>query len=100
MRRLSLLFAAFAVTAVLAVPAFAATTKSVTWTFGAHNVSIKQNDSVNWTWTGRIPHNLKGPGISVATAKAGTATKQFTDKGKFTYTCTLHSGMKSVVTVS
>ena len=34
MRRVSIFFAALAVAAVLAVPAFASTTKTVTWTFG------------------------------------------------------------------
>ncbi|CAB4880126.1 MAG: hypothetical protein F2799_06625 [Actinobacteria bacterium] len=99
MRRVTIFFAAFAVAAVLAVPAFAATTKSVNWTFGAHNVSIKKNDSVKWTWSG-FRHNLYGTGISKGNSNAGTATRKFTAKGKFTYTCTLHAGMKSVVTVS
>ena len=99
MRRVSIIFAAFAVAAVLAVPAFASTTKSVDWTFGSHPVSIKKNDSVKWTWSG-FRHNLYGPGISKANSSAGTATRKFTAKGNFTYTCTLHSGMKSVVKVS
>jgi len=99
MRRVTIFFAAFAVAAVLAVPAFAATTTNVDWTFGSHPVSIKKNDSVKWTWSG-FRHNLYGPGISKGNANAGTATRKFTAKGKFTYVCRLHAGMKSVVTVS
>ncbi|MEI7559277.1 MAG: hypothetical protein WCJ63_01685 [Actinomycetes bacterium] len=102
MRRVSIFFAALAVAAVLAVPAFASTTKTVNWTFGVKTVSIKKNDTVKWSWSGSMIHNVKGPGVSTSTTKNGSASRKFTAKGTFTYICSVHgaSAQKTTVKVS
>ena len=68
--------------------------------FQPDSVILQVNDTVYWTWAGSQDHNVTfGPGQSSPTKSTGTYNLQFTNVGKFSYTCTLHAGMKGVVVV-
>jgi plastocyanin len=68
--------------------------------FQPDSVVLQVNDTVYWTWAGSVNHNVTfGPGQASADQSSGTYNRQFTTVGKFSYTCTLHSGMKGVVVV-
>ena len=68
--------------------------------FQPDSVVLQVNDTVYWTWAGSHKHNVTfGPGQASADTTSGTYTRQFTNVGKFGYTCTLHVGMKGVVVV-
>ena len=96
------------VAAVAVVPAQAASTKTVAVknnAFSPASVSIKKGDTVAWRWTqGGVAHNVTpakgGAGSRTTSQKGYTFTKKFTKAGTFTYVCTIHSSMKSVVKVS
>jgi plastocyanin len=94
MRRVTIIFAALAVTAVLAVPAFAATT-TVNWKIGTVNtVNIKKGNTVKWNWSGR--HNVVGPSLNKSTSGA---SRTFSAKGTFVYICTIHGATVQKTTV-
>ena len=68
--------------------------------FQPDSVVLQVNDTVYWTWAGSQQHNVTfGPGQASANKSTGTYNLQFTQVGKFGYTCTLHAGMKGVVVV-
>ena len=68
--------------------------------FQPDSVVLQVNDTVYWTWGGSQQHNVTfGPGQASATQSSGTYARKFPTVGKFSYTCTLHSGMKGVVVV-
>ena len=68
--------------------------------FRPDSVILQVNDTVYWTWAGSQNHNVTfGPGQSSPTKSSGTYNLQFTTVGKFSYTCTLHAGMRGVVVV-
>src|SRR5215207_7740582 len=94
--------AAVAAFAVAAVPAHAASTKTVAVknnSFSPGTVNIKKGDKVVWKWTqGGVPHNVT-PGSRTSSKKGFTFTKTFTKAGTFRYVCTIHSGMKMTVRV-
>ena len=64
------------------------------------SVSVKKGDTVRWRWSGSLPHNVKGPGVSTGTKKSGSASRRFSKAGTFRYVCTVHKGtMKMTVRV-
>ena len=108
-RLIALLVAVAAVAAALAVPAFAAT-KTVkvgpSIHFGTTRLNIKRGDTVKFTWTGKLPHNVrisKGPqrGTISRVKKKGTVPHRFTKAGTYTIVCDIHAPtMKMTVHVS
>ena len=99
--------AAVAAFAVAAVPAHAASTKTVAVknnSFSPTSVSVKKGDKVVFRWTqGGVPHNVTpakgGKGSATSSKKGFTYTKTFTSAGTFNYVCTIHANMKVSVKV-
>jgi len=102
MRRIAALAATTAVAASLASPAVAST-KSVTWNLTPPStLSIKKNDTVKFSWSGGLPHNVVGPGFRSGSPKVKSSySRKFTKTGTFTVYCAPHSSiMVTTITVS
>ena len=67
--------------------------------FTPSSVTIKRGDTVRFSWSGRVPHNVKGRGVSSRTAGRVTYSKRFTSRGTFRLVCTLHARQGMRVTV-
>jgi plastocyanin len=108
-RRIITLFAVFAVTMGLVASAAIGVTKNVgvkksgsKWLFTPSALTIKKGDSVKWSWSGKVPHNVSGPGFTSTTANKATYKRRFTRKGTFRVICTIHAkkGQKMTVKVT
>lgn len=64
-------------------------------------LTIKKGDTVRWSWSGSVPHNVKGSGFNSKTASKLTFSRKFSKAGRFPVVCTLHQalGQKMVVVV-
>ena len=109
MRRIAALAVVAASFAALAAPAVAGTTNVKPWSFDPTPVTIKQGDTVKWSWTNAVAaHNVyiatstgKAVKNSGAAKKTGTYSYKFTTKGTFTVYCNPHRAfMQTTVTVS
>jgi plastocyanin len=100
-RRAPALLLAAAATAALAVPALAATTRSVkvgdnyfVKDGGSPTVTVKQNTRVRWNWAGDSLHNVtvkKGPvRFHSRSQTSGSYTKTLTRRGTYRIYCTIH----------
>jgi plastocyanin len=70
--------------------------------FSPADVTINQNDTVQWTWTGFIDHSSTsdtGLWDSGITGHGSTFSFQFTSAGGFPYHCNVHSFQTGTVTV-
>jgi plastocyanin len=69
--------------------------------FSPKTITVKKGDKVRWSWSGSVPHNVKGSGFKSKTAGRVTYTRTFRKKGTYRYVCTLHTrqGMKGTVRV-
>jgi plastocyanin len=94
--------------AVQAPAAFAATDHAVNLTtsktFSPNAVTVAPGDTVTWHWAGDRQHNVTADAgqadtFTSPTQQTGTFVKTFNTTGRFTYKCTLHSGMTGAVTV-
>ena len=104
MRRLLASVAAVGAAAALAVPALAATTRTVRVgddyfvRKGTHpTVVVRRGDTVKWIWRGRVVHNvyvLSGPRrFHSRTMVKGSYSHRMTRRGLYSIVCTIHSGM-------
>jgi plastocyanin len=102
MRHIRVIVVAALVVALAAVAAASAlaATKSVgvrksgtRYNFSPAAVRISKGDSVRWSWSGSVPHNVSGPGFRSKTAGSVTFTRKFTRAGSFTVVCTLHQAL-------
>jgi plastocyanin len=113
LKKLIALAATGSAVAALAIPALAATTKTVKlgddWFVRKGSstpmVTIKKGDTVKWVWSGKARHNVYqvgGPGHfhSPTHAKTGTFKHRFTVRGTYVFQCTYHLPMKMKVKVS
>jgi plastocyanin len=99
MTRLFALAAALAVTAAIALPAFAST-KTVSLRdnfFSPKSTTVAKNTTVRWVWKGSNPHNVfvkSGPRKFHSTLKSsGTYRHKMTVKGTYRIICQVHPGM-------
>jgi plastocyanin len=108
MRHLRVILIAVLAVALIAVPAtmaFAATKRvsvkrsGTRFTFSPSTVSIKRGDTVRWSWSGAIPHNVSGPGFRSRTAAKLTYSRKFSRAGTFRVVCTLHQAVGQRMTV-
>jgi plastocyanin len=107
-RRIAILAAlVVALIAVTASFAFAAT-KPVSvkkagtkFLFSPAALSIKKGDTVKWSWSGSVPHNVSGPGFKSKTATKVTFSHKFANAGTYKVVCTLHQalGQKMIIRV-
>lgn len=67
--------------------------------FTPSSVSIRTGDTVRWSWKGRIPHNVKGPGFQSTTANRLTYSRRFDSAGRFRVICTIHRNQGQTMTV-
>ena len=67
--------------------------------FSPSSVSIKRGDTVRWSWSGSIPHNVKGSGFKSKTASRVTYSRKFSKKGTYRIVCTLHTRQNMKMTV-
>jgi plastocyanin len=99
-RRLSIL-AALVVALFVATSSLAfAATKSVKVTksgakfgFSPKSLSIKKGDTVKWSWSGSVPHNVSGKGFKSKSGTKVTYSHKFTKAGTFTVICTFHKAL-------
>ena len=66
--------------------------------FSPKYLRVKRGTKVKWVFSGR-QHNVVGNGWSSPLLKTGSWSKVFKRKGKYSYLCTLHSGMTGKITV-
>jgi plastocyanin len=100
--------APFALLLAAAVPAAAATTKTVTIQnidFSVHTVRIHSGDSVTWRFRDApSPHTVTSYGAhrfkSASARKSGNYTVRFTKTGTYRFHCTIHPNMQGKVVVS
>jgi plastocyanin len=92
---------------VIAVPALAASTKTVQVKdnkFVANKITVRKGTTVKWVWKGQAPHNVtvtKGPKkFATQNRTSGSFSKKLTKAGTYTILCTIHApGMKMTITV-
>jgi plastocyanin len=101
MKKLTLGAAAPVAALLLAVPALAASTKTVTVkdnAFAPTSATVKAGTTVKWFWRGKAPHNVsvtKGPAKFKSPVKtSGSFAIRLTRKGTYSIVCTIHPGMK------
>lgn len=110
MKKLLALAAAGSAAAALAVPAFAATAHVKVGddyfvrTGATPSVTIRKGSTIEWTWSGRHPHNvyqIGGPGHfhSPTHTRTGTFKHRFTTRGNYVFQCTYHANMRMKVRV-
>jgi plastocyanin len=108
-RRLTIL-AALVVALFVAMSSFAfAATKSVgvkkagtKYLFTPATLKIKKGDTVKWSWSGSVPHNVSGKGFKSKSGNKVSFSHKFTTAGTFKVICTFHQalGQKMVIKVS
>lgn len=86
--------------AALAVPALAASKKTIKLGdnfFKPESTSVKKGTTVVWDWTGKAPHNVtvvSGPQKFRSKVQIkGTFTRKLTKAGTYKIVCTIHPGM-------
>jgi plastocyanin len=97
MRKIIPLVLAALVLALLAMPAFGSSTKTVKMGdsfFKPKTLKISKGTRVTWNWAGVLKHNVRvfsGPSMFHSTTKVtGSYTHLFGKKGKYVMYCTLH----------
>lgn len=72
-------------------------------TFDPSNVKIAVNGTVTWSFPGPETHNVTfatpPAGGNIGNKNSGSDNRTFSTAGRFTYQCTLHSGMSGEVNV-
>jgi plastocyanin len=106
MKKLMLGAAATAAALSVAVPALAASTRTITVkdnTFSPSSATVRAGSTVKWVWRGKAPHNVsvaKGPAKFKSPVKtSGSYATRLTRKGSYTIVCTIHAGMKMTLRV-
>jgi plastocyanin len=110
MRKLIVLATVAVATAVIAVPAFAATTTvkigDIWFISKAKNhgkITVKKGTTVKWTWTGKFPHNVtvqSGPAkFHSKTQMKGSYSEKLTKAGTYKIFCSVHSAKAQSMTV-
>lgn len=67
--------------------------------FEPERLQVTAGGTVTWTWEGRSPHDVSGPGFSSDLQREGTFTQAFDAPGEYDYVCTLHPRMRGTVVV-
>lgn len=71
-------------------------------TFGPSSITVAVNTTIKWTNKDGTTHTVTGTGglfNSGNIGSGGSYSHQFTIKGTYPYTCTIHSGMNGTVIV-
>src|SRR4051794_4704421 len=99
---LVLALVALSATALAATKAVGVKKSGSGYKFSTSTVRIHKGDTVRWSWSGSVPHNVSGPGFKSKTATKVTFSRKFTKAGTYKVVCTLHQalGQKMTVVVS
>jgi plastocyanin len=99
---LGLIVAATASVALAATKTVSVKKAGTKYHFSPASMKIKKGTTVKWSWSGSVPHNVKGSGFTSKTATKLSFSHKFTKKGKFPVVCTIHQalGQKMTITVS
>jgi plastocyanin len=86
--------------AALAATKTVGVTKSGTkFKFNPCTVRIKKGDTVKWSWSGSVPHNVTGRGFKSKTGAKVTFSRKFTKSGSFKVVCTIHQALGQRMTI-
>jgi len=96
---LALLLAASATVALAATTNVGVRKSGTRYSFTPSSVSIRRGDTVRWSWSGSVPHNVAGPGFRSRTANRLTYSRRFTSRGTFAVRCTIHAALGQRMTV-
>ena len=99
--------ACLALTALFAIPALGATTRTVSVKdsfFSPKSLTVTKGTKVKWVWRGALAHNVvlqKGPAtFSSGRPKVkGTYTRTLTRRGSYRIICEIHPGMRLTIKV-
>lgn len=99
---LVLVLAALSATALAATKPVGVKKAGSGYKFTTSSLHIKKGDTVRWSWSGSIPHNVTGSGFKSKTATKVTFSRKFTKAGTYKVVCTLHQalGQKMTIVVS
>jgi plastocyanin len=59
--------------------------------FNPSSLTIQRGDTVRWSWSGSVPHNVRSQGRTSRTAARLTYSQRFTRRGSFRVVCTVHA---------
>lgn len=80
-----------------------AAVKLIGLSFGPSSTEVKAGETVTWTWTEPVAHNVTSTGgggaLKSGTIQGPTFAVTFTEAGEYPYQCTLHAGMNGTVVV-
>lgn len=96
---LGLILAATASVALAATKSVGVKKSGTKYHFSVATVTINKGDSVRWSWSGSVPHNVKGSGFKSKTAAKVTFSHKFSKAGRFPVVCTLHQALGQKMTV-
>lgn len=68
--------------------------------FDPKAMTVSVGDTVTWKFTGASAHNVTFDDFNSTLMKTGTFKHTFDKAGTYTYTCTIHSGMKGTIEVT
>jgi plastocyanin len=63
------------------------------WHFTTSNLTIKKGDTVRWSWSGKVAHNVFGPGFHSRTGPKVTFDHKFAKAGTYKVVCQIHAGL-------
>jgi plastocyanin len=97
---LVLVLVAVTATAALAATKSVGVSKSgAKYKFTTATLRIKKGDTVKWSWSGSVPHNVKGPGFASKIGTKVTFSRKFTKAGTYKVVCTIHQALGQRMTV-
>ena len=78
----------------------AATVELKPTTFEPAEVTVKVGESVRWTWSGGVQHDVEGDDFKSKLQSKGQFDHTFDEAGTFEYKCNVHpTTMKGTITV-
>ena len=96
---LGLIIAATASVALASTKSVGVKKAGTKYHFTVGTLTIKKGDTVRWSWSGSVPHNVKGSGFNSKTATKVTFSHKFSKAGKFPVVCTIHQALGQKMTV-
>ena len=92
---LVLALVALSATALAATKSVGVTKAGSGYKFTTSTLHIKKGDTVRWSWSGSVPHNVSGPGFKSKTATKVSFSRTFTKAGTYHYFCEIHGPQMS-----
>jgi plastocyanin len=97
---LVIVLVALSATAALAATKSVGVTKAGTkFKFNPATLKIKKGDTVKWSWSGSVPHNVSGAGFKSKTGTKVSFSRKFTKAGTYKVVCTIHQALGQRMTI-